>query len=226
MSTYKCISTFGAGAANVPVNNPLTYCLGQTLGSEFTHGTIGETIGGANGKHCQAYLAQYCASNWDNICEYKSRETSTLYPNNLQTCGAAGEIACKDLTAGEILIQNTATRKYVVELGGSCGIKYEPFDPTVAASPLVAFWGGGCHTQGNDGCVPVYAVDPSKIDADPVMNKILNKPIIAWSLLVNIYNTAKRKGTLQGLKGTRIYGFFMSGYFQRYLKQMTGCGCN
>ena len=236
MSTYKCISNFGQGAANAPVNNPLTYCLEQTLDSEFMHGSIAETIGGAHGKHCQAFMAQYCANDWNEVCEHASKNRSTLYPNNLQKCGTGSDVECKDLTAGEILIQNTATRKYLVEMGGLCSIKYEPFDPTVAASPLVAFWGGGCNTQGDGGCTPVYAVDPKKIDNDPVMNKILAKPIIAWSLLVNIYNTAKRKNKLNELKGTRIYRFFMSAPFQNYIKQMSlipsilsrsgKCGCN
>ena len=235
MSTYKCISNFGQGAANAPVNNPLTYCLEQTLDSEFMHGSIAETIGGANGKHCQAFMAQYCANDWNEVCEHASKNRSTLYPNNLQKCGTGSDVECKDLTAGEILIQNTATRKYLVEMGGLCNIKYEPFDPTVAASPLVAFWEGGCTTQGDGGCTPVYAVDPKKIDNDHVMNKILAKPIIAWSLLVNIYNTAKRKNKLNELKGTRIYRFFMSTPFQNYIKQMSlipcilsqsKCGCN
>jgi hypothetical protein len=88
-------------------------------------------------------------------------------------------------------------------------MQYEQFDPTVASSPLIAFW------SGNGGsCIPIYAVDPKTIDQDPVMTKILNKPIIAWSVLVNIYNTAKRKNTLNNLKGTRIYKFFMSNQFQ------------
>ena len=237
MSTYKCISNFGQGAANAPSNSPLSYCLAQTLDTEFIHGAIGETISGANSRNCQAYMGQRCAENWDEVCEYASNNHGRLYPNQLQKCGSGSDIPCNGLTSGEILVQNTATRKYLVEMGGDqCSVKYEPFDPTVAPSPLVAFWYNGCNTQGNGGCVPVYAVDPSKIDKDPVMTKILNKPIIAWSLLINIYNTAKRKGKLNELKGTRIYTFFMSHPFQNYLKQMAqnpailgqgnGCGRN
>lgn len=221
MSAYTCISNFGPAAANAPINNPLSYCLSQTVDTEFNHGAIGETVSGASSRNCQAFMAQYCANNWDGVCEYASKNTAHIYPNQIQKCGSADGVACKGLSAGEILIQNTATRKYLVEMGGDqCSIKYEPFDPTVAASPLVAFWYNGCNTQGNGGCVPVYAVDPKKIDNDPVMNKILNKPLIAWSVLINIYNTAKRKNKLDELKGTRIYRFFMSKPFQNYIKQM------
>jgi hypothetical protein len=235
MSTYKCISDFGKGAANAPVNNPLSYCLSNTLDSEFNHGAIGKTISGANNKNCQAFMAQYCANDWNDVCEFASKNRSTLYTHKLQDCGSYIDAEFKPLTKGEILIQNTATRKYIVEMEGSqCNIKFEPFDPTVAASPLVSFWSNGCNNQGTGGCIPIYAVDPTKIDKDPVMNKILDKPIIAWRVLINIYNTAKRKGTLNGLKGTRIYKFFMSEPFQKYIKEMgkmhyiqrKGCGCN
>jgi len=52
MSTYKCISNFGQGAARAPSNNPLTYCLSQTLDTEFTHGAISETVSSVNGRNC------------------------------------------------------------------------------------------------------------------------------------------------------------------------------
>lgn len=229
MSTYKCISNFGQGAKNDHSASPLTYCLDQTMDTQFVHGSIAQTIGGANGKHCQSFMSQYCANDWNNVCEHASRNRSKMYPNNLQKCQTGSDVECNGLTAGDILIQNTATRKYLVEMIGNCSLKYEPFDPTIPESPLVAFWDNGCNTQGNRGCIPVYAVDPKKIDNDPVMNKILSKPIIAWSLLVNIYNTSKRNNKLNELKGTRIYGFFMSTPFQNYVKQMSlipKCNCN
>jgi hypothetical protein len=224
MSTYKCISSFGQGIANNQVNNPLTYCVEQTVDNQFMHGSISGKIGGPNSRPCQAFMSQYCANDWTEVCELASRNKSTMYPNNIQKCGTGSD--CENLTSGDILVQNTATRKYLVEmLGNSCNVKYEPFDPTVASSPLIGYWYNGCNTQGNGGCTPVYAVDPTKIDNDIVMNKILSKPIIAWSLLVNIYNTANRKKQLDELKGTRIYNFFMSDPFQNYINQLSNCGC-
>lgn len=229
MSSYKCISSFGPSVSDDPSNNPLTYCLDQTMNSSFVHGSTAKTIGAASGKNCQAFMAQYCANNWDNVCEVASNNRSRNYQNNLKKCGTGIEIACTDLTAGEILLQNTASYKYLSQLGGECRIEYEQFDPTVASSPLVAY----LSNEHNKQCVPVYEVDPKTIDSDPVMNKILAKPIIAWAILVNIYNTAKRKGTLNGLQGTKIYKLFMSDPFQNYLRQMAKipsirykCGCN
>lgn len=204
MSTYKCISNFGKGSANVPVNDPVTYCLAQTVDNEFMHGAIGQTISGTYSKNCQVFMASRCSKDWDGVCEYSSNNRSK-HPNNIQQEGTY-----YNLTSGEILIQNTATRKYLVENLGSCGIKYEPFDPTVASSPIIGSF--------QYGCTPVYGVNPQTIDSDPVMNKILHKPIIAIDLLVNIYNTAKNKGTFNNLSGTKIYNFFMSRPFQNYIK--------
>ena len=206
MSTYKCISNFGKGAADVPVNDPVTYCLAQTVDNEFMHGTIGQTISGTYSKNCQVFMSDKCAANWDGICEYSSNNRS-FHPNNIQK-----NCSYNNLTSGEILIQNTATRKYLVENLGSCSIKYESFDPTVASSPIIG------SLQGD--CIPVYAVDPKTIDSDIVMNKILHKPIIAIDLLVNIYNTAKLKETFNNLHGTKIYNFFMSHPFQKYIRKI------
>ena len=221
MNMYNRISNFGQGVSNLPVNNPLTYCLSQSLDNDFMHGAIGNTIGPYS-KNCQNFMSQYCANNWNNICEVASDNQEISYPNNLQSCRTNNSIGCKNLTAGEILIQNTATKKYLVEMFGGCRLEYEPFDPTVASSPLISYWvnGCGCNSQGNDKCVPSYEVDPKTIDSDPVMNKILAKPIIALSILINIYNTANRKRTLDNLKGTKIYNLFMSTPFQNYIKQI------
>ena len=212
MSIYKCISNFGKDAANTPSNNPLTYCLNQTVDNTFMHGAIADTISSAHGKNCQAFMSQYCANKWDNVCEYASQNTSTNHPSHERNC-LRGHIP-RTMTAGEILIQNTAMRKYLVQiLGSNCNVKYEPFDPTVASSPMIAFWN-------NEGCVPVYEVNPDEIDDDPVMNKILAKPYIAWSVLVNIYNTAKRTGKLKELEGTKIHQFFHTPNFQHYIKNL------
>ena len=218
MSTYKCISNFGQGAANNPSNNPLTYCLAQTLDNEFTHGGIAKTISGVYNKNCQSFMAEYCSNEWNGVCEYASKNRSINYTNSIQNCETGSDVECKGLTAGEILIQNTATRKYLTEMLGRCNVKYESFDPTVASSPLIAHLDKCCNTEGNNVCIPVYEVNPKTIDSDPVMNKILDKPIIALSLLINIYNTAKRKKTLDNLKGTKIYNFFMSTNFQNYIR--------
>lgn len=219
MSNYSCISNFGKGASKAPSNNPLTYCLAQTVDNMFMHGGISDGVTSADGRNCQAFMSEYCANNWDNSCEYASNNSYKYYPNMIHNC-KMGSTSGK-LTSGEILIQNTAMRKYLSKMHGTndgngcrgCTIRYEPFDPTVADSPMISFWN-------NEYCIPEYEVNPKEIDSDPVMNKILAKPIIAWSLLVNIYNTARRKETLKDLKGTKIYRLFQSSGFQKYIEKM------
>jgi hypothetical protein len=95
------------------------------------------------------------------------------------------------------------------------------FDPTVASSPMYSEWisgegycsTGGCDNQSNTGaCVSVYGVDPVTINSDPLMNKILDKPIIAIDILKRIYVDMKREGTLNQLSGTRLGDFFQKNF--------------
>lgn len=210
MSNYKRISNFGNGAANAPSTNPIYYCSRQTIGKGFDHG--GAVMGNNNayGQKCQAFMSEYCAKKWDDICEFKSKDQNVSSPNLLGVPNTKAQHG-QTLTSGEILIANTAARKYLLDLGSHCSVTQEPFDPTVASSPFINIW----KTQ--SGCTPVYGVNPKEIDNDPVMQKILDKPIIAWSILVNIYNNAKRKDTLNDLKGTKLYTFFQSQSFQDYV---------
>jgi hypothetical protein len=210
MSNYRCISNFGPKASNSPSTNPLSYCLLQTVDNGFNHGGMAMGIDNAYGQQCQVFMSEYCANKWDGICEFKSKDSTTLYPNSTEYRG----VPCYQQTFGENLIANTAARKYLIKLSNSCPIKYEPFDPTVASSPLISMWGS------DENCQPQYGVDPTTIDSDPVMNKILAKPIIAWSILVNIYNTAKRNGKLNSLRGTKLYKLFMFNSFQNYVNKL------
>lgn len=178
-------------------NDPLTYCLGNNVSQRFNHGSNAD-IYGQNSKPCQAYLSQYCANNWDGICE-------TTYNN----CNAAdaeysfpadptmsGSQQVQGLTSSDILLLNTAYRKYLYKMH-NCDMVSEPFDPLVAASPIITSWRGM-------NCVPEYVVDPDTIDDDPVMNRLLLKPWIAKDLFRNIHNNMKRLGTLPKLRGTRL----------------------
>ena len=106
------------------------------------------------------------------------------------------------MTFGESLIYETASRKYLVKMHNGMK-KWEPFDPTVPNSPMISYW-----TSTNQNLIPEYEVDPSIIDKDPVMDKILAKPQIAFNILINIYNTMKRKGKLHKLKNTKLGNFY------------------
>jgi hypothetical protein len=185
------------------------------------HGEMANSISNPYGRNCQAFMSEYCANNWDGACEFASQQQKRDQPNNLQQLGTGSNVVCNGITTGEVLLANTAAKKYMSNIGGTCGLKTEPFDPTVASSPMITFFTGAYNSQGTEGCVPEYEVNPVLIDDDIVMNKILSKPIIAFGVLTNIYNTAKRKGTLQTLEGTKLYRFFMSSDFQNYIMSTT-----
>ena len=180
-----------------PENDPLTYCINNTLEQGFSHGSTVSNSYGQNSKPCQAYLSEYCSNNWNGVCELAAANLSKASPNYIGTFNTQS----RSLSQGEILIVNTADRKYrVLNVGSECAITTEIFDPNVVGSPNISYYSGSC--------VPVYSVNPMIIDTDPVMNKILDKPEIAGQLLINIFNTMKRLGTLNQLQGTRLGDFY------------------
>ena len=205
--SYANINNFGS-KANSALNNPLTYCINDTPDQRFMHGSYADVYG-QHTKPCQSFLSQYCSEKWDGFCEYASNNTTTYYPNQYQTFGESGVVS-RGLTAGDALIYNTAAKKYLVKMHNG-EKKYELFDPTVPTSPMISYWVG----NSSNSLVPEYSVDAKSIDNDVVMDKILAKPIIAMNILINIYNTMKRNGTLSSLKGTKLGNFYsLHPYFQ------------
>ena len=208
---YKNIKDFGNTPENknLESNNPLSYCLNWTLDQQFLHGG-NSYIYGQYSKPCQAYLSDYCAEGWDAFCETASKNVNISFPNQLELkrnlssgISAGSAIGMK---AGDILVRNTAAKKYLVAMEGNCVQKFQPFDPTVADSPMISYWES--EFGADYACVPYYAVDPATIDSDPVMDKILEKPSIAFDILINIYKTMKNKGTLSALKNTKLGKYF------------------
>lgn len=208
---YASISSFGSNAHS-QVNNPLTYCLNDNMDQRFLHGSNADSYG-QHSRPCQLFMSEYCSHGWDSYCEAASLNTTTWLPNNMQCCLLRGDVACQDLNAGQVLIRNTASRKYLVKMHGATK-KYESFDPNVATSPLISYWvpTNGC-PMNNSCSVPVYAVDHRTIDNDPVMDKLLGNPKIAPVILINIYNSMKRMGTLKTLKGTKLGKFYNANHY-------------
>ena len=219
---YAILSDFGQGAGNTPQNDPLTYCAVSGLESGFNH-TIGggNSLLGPDSAQCQTYMGQYCAQNWNGVCEYMSKDNSKIFPNMVASCNTTSG-SCNGsgignlLTKGQILLRNTASEKYIVQMSRNCVKVYEPFDPTSAFSPLVSKWvpsgnscdgSGNCDTSGTS-CIPVYDVNSKTINEDVVMNKILNQPWVAIDILVNIYNHRLRSGRLVEFENTKIGTFF------------------
>jgi hypothetical protein len=200
---YRSINNVGENYRS-DTDNPLTYSLNNTIAQKFLHGG-NSTIYGQNSRQSQAFLSEYCSQNWDGACELASKNNDSFYPNSLVYGGFNSRpYNFKGLNAGETLIRNTACKKYLVGMG-NCKPKYEPFDPLVADSPMIAHW---YSESGTNDCVPVYDVNHEGLDNDIIMNKILDKPTIALDVLINIYNTRNRVGTLDQLNDTRLGNFF------------------
>jgi hypothetical protein len=211
MSSYVSLQSFGATDSLSSVDNPLSTCSIPPLESRFLNGSNYPITNDST--NCQLFTAGYCANNWDGTCEYMSKNTDTTFPAMMESESGTGVLKGStptNIPLGEILIKQTAMNKYITHMSSNCQRVYQPFNPTVVDSPLVSRW-----VPKNGGvCTPIYDVVAETIDADPVMNKILAKPIIALDILVNIYNTRTRNGTLKQLKGTRIGDLFNTNWFQ------------
>ena len=209
--SYKSISKFGPNEYS-DVNNPLTYCIGNNMDQRFIHGSMAP-VNGNNSTECQLFMSDYCAVGWDGFCELESKNTSRSFP--VQPPGGVIDSSLCMGKAGDLLIANTAARKYLLKMHNATE-KYQPFDPNVANSPMIRYW---VSNSGSDSGVPEYAVDPKKIDDDVLMDKILENPNIALHILINIYNTMKRHDTLFELKRTKLGKFYNS---HQYFKEKGG----
>jgi len=204
-SNYSNISCFGSNVQS-PTDNPLTYCVGYERDILSLHSPLGYVIRPGS-KKCQAFMSDYCAKNWDGICEVESHNQSHKNPNIMLGCSQGQTNHCpqSSLSEGEALIYNSAVKKYMVDRYG-CAYTYQPFDPTVASSPLVRYMNDSCCQQAQ--CVPIYEVNPREVNSDPIMHKLLTMVHIGPDILLNIFNTARRTGKLQALMPTKLGVFF------------------
>jgi len=181
--------------------NPVAMCLSSSMDRRFQYGGAAGQLSGPRNANCQNYMAQRCAKEWDGFCEYFYKEYGTNGNNRMWPNASSNQIdtsVTPRLTIGEQMLRNTAERKYCTY--ADCSPICEPLDPTNPASPMVTYY---VKTDGSAGpCTPVCTVNPQTIDADPVMNRILDQPTVCASTLLNICNTAKRTGT--NLSGTKI----------------------
>lgn len=208
-NNYVTFAEFGQKSKSVSAN-PLAICAVSGMDAGFNN-SMGTSLLNPQAEQCQVFMGNYCGQNWDGVCEYLSNDNTRYFPNTMKNCNAPSTAF---LTPGQILIRNAAAEKYLTKMSSNCRREYEPFDPSSAGSPLIGKWvaagsscgAGNCNGRGT--CVPIYDVDAKMIDEDPVMAKILNNPGMAIDILVNIYNTRVRNGTLRELAGTRLGDYF------------------
>ena len=199
-NNYTKIKNFG-GNISTPIDNPLSYCLQDGLNQRFLHGSSSAHIT-PQSTECKLFMSQYCAKNWDNYCEYAYSNKNSQY-----TIGAAPDIigGVQYNSLGNTLLLDTAKEKYLKSMQNCCRVSV-PFDPTVAMSPNITYW----KNSSGASCIPTYEIDPTAIDNDIVMNKILVTPAPYLSLLKSIYGSMKRDGSINSdiFKATKLGIFF------------------
>jgi hypothetical protein len=127
-------------------------------------------------------------------------QPNTLQSRDWEPCGLK-----TSLSTGQQLLENVGEKKYCKYV--NCQPKKELFNPLDPNSPYITMWN---EPSGfGDNCIPVCGIeDPSTIDQDPVMNRMLANPEVAPSTLIKIC-----QGDTSYLNGTKI------GRFCQNLKQ-------
>lgn len=215
-SNYATISKFGRGAGgDNAIDNPLSYTMNDTLDQKFLHGTTQMTQSGQWSSHGQWFLASYGAAHFDEFCVYASMNqfagsnvvsvidqcTSNTFP---QLVGRYNPVGA-DLTAGQLVIRNAAIMRFLQKMIGGRPI-YQPFDPTVADSPIIlsyipntGYVGGDNHSTT---MTPLYGLTEQQIedlDKDPLMLYCTQTDYIAGDVLVSMYINLRINNGKNGL---------------------------
>ncbi len=197
--TYTSISNFGPKDVDPDKNNPLTYCVNGGIYQQFLHGASSANFG-QDCKECQMFMSDYCAQGWDGYCDIAAQNGNISLPNQIAGCNFSPPSIY--MTQGNILLRNTAARKY---LYSSSGVKkFRRFDPNVPSSP----WIYEIAPSNDCPLASDYVVDPKAIDNDEVMNRILVNPIIALDILMGIYTTMRKIGTVGQLANTKLGAYY------------------
>ncbi len=202
-NSYRKISNFGNNLIANAASNPLLYCATDNVTNHMLNGFNPDTSG-QESKNCQLFLADYCATKWNSVCEKLCSNNTKSIPDltNPNTTNAITPIV-KDISLGQLTLINIARKKYMISMK-NCKAKYVPFDPNVPTSPMLLTWQKTSLIE----CLPEYDVIETDIDKDPVMSRILDTPSIAFDILLGIYKTRINNKTLEKLKGSRLYNFF------------------
>lgn len=180
MSTYAKIGNFGTNMRkNQSINSDYVY---TELGDPFLHGNTFNPMG----RESRRLMIDKCALSWTEDCDHFSRPWIRDYLIDQKD----GTIT----TSQGDLIKQAAIRRFCVPL--DCRSTQQLVDPTTIGSPSYTVFNTPCQME----CV----VDPQTIDLDPLMNRVLERPLDNAMLLMNICNTAKRKGV--DLTGTKVGG--------------------
>ncbi len=178
--SYAKIAHFGSGMRkNQSINSDYAY---TELDDSFLHGNTF----GPMGRESRRLMVSRCSQNWDGMCENFKRPWIHDYLINQYD----GTIADSE----GMLIKDAAMMRFCEPIG--CNSTRQLVDPTTVNSPSYTVYNTPCQRQ----CM----VDPSTIDSDKLMNKVLENPIDNLTLIKNICNT--HRNLKIPLTGTKING--------------------
>lgn len=181
----------------------------EVLG-KMLDGSSSVTQNDRSSKAKQSFMADKCSKDWDSYCEFASNDQTFGYPNMV---GLNNNFS--SLTSGEILIENSARKKYLKSLGNLVPVT-ELFNPNIPSQGIYTYYISKSHIDGNGPfgthTTATYSLDgysKEDIDKDDILNKILKDPIKYNDFLKNVYNTMNKNNTLKNIKGTKIYNYLI-----------------
>lgn len=213
---YSSISDLGNPNT---ITDPVYYCALDGLDSQFAFGSTGFQKGNYL---CSEYMSNRCAAEWDAVCQATLENPAYKYPR--PECCPAG------LTDGQAMLREAAFKHFLIGTK-NCWSACEPFDPTVADSPLVCrqidtapttgmspfvIWAldgkqvAGCPALDNPPCEKYYGMTEAQmrhLDQDPIMQNLLLAPYIAMDLLAALAQWVKQTHNIDKICHTQFYTF-------------------
>lgn len=134
-------------------------------------------------------MAEYCAqSDFDNFCQVAMElNTYDYYPNNVAIDSLSNNFCNLYFkykpTNGQMTLRNACERKFLEY--PAVMRTYQPFDYTVANSPLVPMYQSMIENVGKP--VLKNLDDPQVIDSSELVKKMVEFPITCFDVLLRIY---------------------------------------
>ena len=207
--SYRQYYAYGAPAPSF-TDNPLTYCLVDSMDKNFLHGSNGIRYR-PESKECQLYMSEKCANEWDGFCEYSYQTNTQKRPPSIVTKLSSIHPCGTVLSVADNLLASTAERKYCTyEDCKQTQSNFDPMNPNGVKLNFYADENGNMQT-----CTPVCRVNIETINEDPVMQRLVENPDAAPALLHNICKTAQKENV--DLSSTILFPFVR--FFNLYVKE-------
>lgn len=166
-------------------DNPLTYCLFPTLGSQFVHGSASSNLlYSTYNPSCQNFMAEYCSSKWDKFCDtFEIMNTDKSKPNNAARdpenfVYAQRFLKNNEPTLGEMMIRNAVSLQFIDY--PFIHKRIEPFDSSISGSPFITIYD-------NQNIGPSFIKPIPDIDNNFYIHKMLDNQKTCLDVIARLY---------------------------------------